>query len=89
MIDMANALPTIITRTKRLAVGEGLDLRTFKRDRSIIITRTSEDTYSVIENGFHHETFQTNHSGLKKIMKKLLKKEFPRSNKVRVYPVAE
>lgn len=89
MIDMANALPTILTRSKKLAVGEGLDLRTFKRDRSIVIMRTESDTYSVVEDGFHHEQFQTSHKGLKKIMKTLLKREFPRSNKVRIYAITE
>ncbi|MBC15775.1 MAG: hypothetical protein CL942_01855 [Desulfovibrio sp.] len=89
MIDMANALPTIMTRSKKLAVGEGLDLRTFKRDRSIVIMRTADDTYSITEDGFHREQFKASHKSLKKIMKTLLKREFPRSNKVRIYTITE
>ena len=85
MIDKANAIPTILTRLKKLPVGSGIDLRTFKRDRSVIIRRNGNDLFSVTENGFRTETFTTDIKGMRKLLKTLLKREFPRSNKIRVY----
>lgn len=85
MIDKAGAIPTILTRLKKLPTGRGLDLRTYKRDRSVIIRRTGDDAFTVAEDGFRTETFTTNFKGMKKLLKTLLKREFPRSNKIRVY----
>ncbi|QJB55385.1 hypothetical protein [Pseudodesulfovibrio sp. zrk46] len=85
MIDIAGAIPTITSKLKKLPVGKGLDLRTYKRDRSVVILRTAEDGYMVAENGFEKNQFESNFKGLKKLLKTLLKREFPRSNKIRVY----
>ncbi|MGL1862810.1 MAG: hypothetical protein OCC46_09850 [Pseudodesulfovibrio sp.] len=85
MIDKAGAIPTILTKLKKLPIGHGLDLRTFKRDRSVVILRMADDEYTVKENGFQKETFATDLKGMRKLLKTLLKREFPRSNKIRVY----
>lgn len=85
MIDKAGAIPTIMTRLGKLPVGHGLDLRTFKRDRSIVITKLGPDEYETKENGFERASFKTDTQSMRKLLKKLLKKEFPRSNKIRVY----
>ncbi|MBI9079500.1 MAG: hypothetical protein JEY79_07145 [Pseudodesulfovibrio sp.] len=85
MLDKANAIPSILTRLKKLPKGSGIDLRTFKRDRSVIIRRNDEDVFTVTENGFLSETFTTGINGMRKLLKMLLKREFPRSNKIRVY----
>lgn len=87
MIDKASAIETIMRKLKKIQIGCGLDLRTYKRDRSVIITRTGGDSFSVIEDVFFKENYSTDFKGLKKIIKKLLKREFPRSNKIRVYEI--
>ncbi|WP_415719651.1 hypothetical protein [Maridesulfovibrio sp.] len=87
MIDKASALETVLLKLKKVPVGLGLDMRTYKRDRSVLILRTGEDTYVVIEDGFEQARFDENSKSLKKVLKRLLKKEFPRSNKIRVYEV--
>ena len=85
MIDRSNAIPAILTRLRKVPVGSGIELRTFKRDRSVIILRVDEDSFSVREKGFVFETFSTDLKGMRKLLKTLLKREFPRSNKIRVY----
>lgn len=88
MIDKAGAIPTILTKLKKLPVGNGLDLRTFKRDRSVVIMKVDADKYEIEENGFEIYRFETDQKGLKKLLKTLLKREFPRSNRIRVYELA-
>lgn len=85
MIDKANAIPTILTKLKKLEVGKGIDLRTFKRDRSVAIRKTGNDSFDVMEDGFEKKQFESDLKSMKKLLKTLLKKEFPRSNKIRVY----
>ena len=88
MIDISGAVPNILTRLKKLPVGQGLELLTFKRDRGVRILRAGEDQFSVTEFGFHAETVRADLKGMKRIIKTVLKREFPRSNKVRILPLA-
>jgi hypothetical protein len=87
MIPITTVIPTVLRRIKKLPFGHGLDLRTYKRDRSILITRKTDDRFTVIQNGFGKEQFEVSTTELTRLLKGLLKKEFPRSNKVRLYSV--
>ncbi len=85
MIEKTAIITTVLERLKNLTIGHYLDLRTYKRNRSVIIVKQSEDDLLVIENGYSYEEFSLNKAKLKKVLKNLLKKEFPRSRKVRLY----
>ena len=85
MIEKGNVIAVIMTRLKRLPVGEHLDVRSYKRDRSIVIIRQQEDTLRIIERGFHEEEFTVQTAQLKKLLRTIVKREFPRSNKLRIY----
>ena len=84
MIDIAGAVPTILSRLKKLPPGHGLELLTFKRDRGMRIRRTGEDRFAATEFGFRTQTVEADLKGMKRVLKSVLKREFPRSNKVRV-----
>ena len=85
MIDKATAIPAILRRLEKLPQGHAIDLRTYKRNRSVVIARTGPDEFDVAESGFHEERFRVSADGLKKLLRLLLKREFPRSTKIRVY----
>lgn len=85
MIDKATAIPVIINKLKKLPLGHAIDLRTYKRNRSVVIARTGEDEFDVVERGFYEERFLTSLGKMKKLLKRLMKKEFPRSTKIRLY----
>ena len=85
MLDIAAVIPIVLRRLKKLATGHYLDLQTYKKDRSVLIVKQGEDDFLLIENGFQREEFRADATKLKKLLKTLLKKEFPRSNKVRLY----
>ena len=85
MIDKTNIIETVLQKMKGLAVGHHLDLRTYKRDRSVVIVKGKDDSYLVVEDGFYKEKYEVKHGKLKRLLKSLLKKEFPRSNKIRLY----
>ncbi|BCS88340.1 hypothetical protein [Pseudodesulfovibrio sediminis] len=84
MIDAASALTTILTKTKKLTVDTGLELLTYKRDRGLRIWYNGKDMYTIKEFGFEYNVIETNFNDLKKLIKTLLKREFPRSKKIRV-----
>ncbi len=86
MNDKATIIPAVIGRLSKLQHGQCLDMRTFKRDRSVAIIRTGDDSFTVVERGFHEETWEfLTVEHIKKLMKTLLKREFSRSNKIRLY----
>ena len=85
MIDKDKIIETVRERLKKLPVGHYLDLRTYKRNRSVIIVNKGEENLLVIENGYYQERFHLKEEKLNKLLKTLLRKEFPRSNKIRLY----
>jgi hypothetical protein len=89
MIDKATAIPTIMNKLKKLPVGHAIDLRTFKRNRSVVIARVDEDKFDVVQKGFGEDRFLIPLSKMKKLLKTLLKKEFPRSTKMRLYDLGK
>jgi len=70
---------------KKMPAVHFLELQTFKKDRSIIIIKQTEDNFQIREKGFQNGLFDVEAPKLKKMLKTLLKREFPRSNKVRLY----
>ena len=86
MIDKTSLITTVMQRLKKLPPGHCLDIRTFKRNRSVAIIRQSDATFTIIEDGFHQERWDGLATDkVKRMLKSLLKKEFPRSHKVRIY----
>ncbi|WP_437179098.1 hypothetical protein [Pseudodesulfovibrio alkaliphilus] len=85
MIDKATAMETVMRRLDKLPEGHAIDLRTYKRNRSIVIARTGQDAYEVVENGFAQGRYEATADSLKKLLKTLFKREFPRSTKIRLY----
>ena len=87
MIDKAAALTIVLDRAEALPVGRGLDLRTYKRDRSVAVVRLGHDEFEIREDGFEQKTHASSLKGLKKLLRRLLKREFPRSRKIRLHPL--
>ncbi len=85
MIDKASAMNTILRKLEKLDTGCGLDLRTYKRNRAILVRKTGPDTFMILQNGYETNSFEEDGSTIKKRLKALFKKEFPRSTKIRVY----
>lgn len=68
---------------KKLTPDDILRVRTWKGDRGFSIS-LSDDGYELIEDGFQNEryTFRTD-TALRKAVRRIAKREFPRSHKLR------
>lgn len=89
MIDKATALESVLRKLKKLPLGHCIDLRTYKRNRSLLILHAREQEYIVYEDGYETIEHQCALKGMKKLLKTLFKREFPRSNKIRMYELGE
>ena len=85
MIDKTNIIPTLLRRLDKLSVGHCLDVRSYKRDRGLLIVKAAPTHYRIIEDGFEARRLEVAEEDLKKTLKTLVKREFPRSNRLRVY----
>ncbi|MCR1849604.1 hypothetical protein NSA42_09985 [Paeniclostridium sordellii] len=82
MLDIKNFTKVTLEKLKKINIGDQLELLTYKKDRKIIITKTDYSKFHIIEDGFEYNEFKNiDIKNLEKILKKLKKIEFPRSNK--------
>lgn len=86
MTSKQTSIDSVLKRMKKLKVGQCVDMRSFKRNRSVVIVCCGDDSFRVIEDGFFQEVWDNQSAEkVKRLLKTLLKKEFPRSNKIRLY----
>jgi len=85
MLDKSTLIPNLLKRLQKLPVGDYIDVRSYKRDRSLLIIKLPGGYFRIVENGFEQHEFELDESALKKTLKTLVKREFPRSNKIRLY----
>jgi len=85
VIDKTRIVDTVCERLKTLPISHCMDLRTYKRNRSVMIAKLAEDDLLVVENGFFQDRFRVKPDRLRRLLKTLMKKEFPRSRKIRLY----
>jgi hypothetical protein len=84
MIDIKSLVPVVCQKVEKLGAGGVIELKTYKRDRGVDIIKISDETLRIIESGFEKRQFSIPVSRLKKTLKSIVKREFPRSNKVRI-----
>ncbi len=80
-VDKGRLLHTVLARLSQLEEGEGVLLQPFKKDRAVCVIRRGE-TFQVLERGFSRKEFVVEREKIKKLLKVLCRKEFPRSNKI-------
>ena len=86
MLDKRSAVAKLLERLVKLPEGHSLEIRTYKRNRRVLFQRTSENTWVVLQDGFAREIFENVPlEKLRKLVHSLLRKEFPRSTKIRLY----
>ena len=89
----------IVARSILITIGFDVNIRGVRPYSSVIegsalasrskVVKKEEDRFLVKENGYRKEDFMTDSGKIKKLLKTLLKREFPRSRKVRLYALGE
>ncbi len=63
----------------------GVELLSYKRDRSIALICMENEQYRIIERGFEDQESLVDSARLSRVLKTMIKREFPRSRKVRLF----
>ena len=90
MIAAASLQNELQTRLKKMAIGDVLQVRTWKGDRGLTVTCLDADLFRLEEDGFQNQVLDSlSRSAVMKAAKPIARREFPRSNKLRLTIVKE
>lgn len=90
MIAAASLQSELQTRLKKMSPGEVLQVRTWKGDRGLTITCLDTDRFCLEEDGFQTQYLKDlDRPAVLKAVKPIARREFPRSNKLRLTIVKE
>lgn len=82
MLHISQLVMKTLLALKKCEIGDQILIRTYKKDRSIVIKK-EKDAFQIIEKGFHHQTYENiSLEELPKLLRSLKEKEFPRSNQI-------
>ncbi len=82
VLEINRVIPTVLQKLKQAEIGSIIEVKTYKRDRGFSIKKQDEDQFLLREYGYRDHETTVSLRKLKKYLKIVLKKEFPRSNKV-------
>ncbi len=85
LINIDSALTDTIRFLKSAPVGGGIEMMSYKRNRTIAVIVLDNDCYLVRERGYIEEEQNLQAAHLQKHLKKRMKYEFPRSRKIRLF----
>lgn len=89
LINKDSILSDIMRYLKTCECNTGLELMSYKRNRWVAITSLGNKLYAVREKGYVDEELEINYPQLEKHLKKLIKREFPRSRKIRIFKFSD
>ena len=87
LVNIDSVIRSLIQKLEKLNPPQGIELLSYKRNRSIAVLLLPDNTFLVREQGYREAEQVVDQAGLQKHLKSLIKYEFPRSRKVRMYLV--
>ena len=87
LVNIDSVLRNLLQKLKKLNPPQGIELLSYKRNRSIAVLLLDDEKILVRERGYNDAEQVIEKSLLAKHLKVLIKYEFPRSRKVRMYQV--
>jgi len=85
LVNIDSVLHIVLQKLEKLKQPQGIELLSYKRNRSIAVLLLGDNTFLVRERGYREEEQAIGKAGLAKYLKLLIKYEFPHSRKVRLY----
>ena len=87
LVNIDSVIHGLLQKLEKLSPPQGIELLSYKRNRSIAVLLLTDQKYLVRERGYREEEQIVDRARLQKHLKSLIKYEFPRSRKVRMYQI--
>lgn len=88
LVNLETTLQKVCIALTKLTPPQGLEILSYKRNRGITILRLDDQTFLVRERGYGEFEYRVSAADLPKLLKSMMKREFPRSRKVRIYQLS-
>ena len=85
LINIETALRDAIRLIGKAPINSGIEIMSYKRNRTVALIRLSNRRVLLRENGYLDDETEVDLEQLSKKLKLVLKREFPRSRKVRFF----
>ncbi len=85
LLNIESVLVKALRMLSRSPPGKGLEILSYKRNRGVSILRISDTRYRILERGYKQADLEITEKQLSRLLKTVIKREFPRSRKLRVY----
>ena len=85
LVNIDSVLRSLLQKLEKLNPPQGIELLSYKRNRSIAVLLLDDDKILVRERGYREAEQHVEKDLLSKHLKALIKYEFPRSRKERMY----
>jgi len=88
LVPLDSARSQAMRLMKKMHPPEILALLSYKRDRGLIILIRGNDEYEVREYGFNNQETVVKKERIGRLLKTIIKREFPRSHRIRLLKLA-
>ena len=85
LINKSAILQHTLRELDKLSSSQSIGLYSYKRNRRVLLLKVSEDNYVVKVDGYLVFEKQIGKKALVKSLRSIIKREFPRSRKIRCY----
>lgn len=85
LVNIDSVIRILMQKLEKLTPPQGIELLSYKRNRSIAVLLIADNSFRVCVRGYREEEQVIDKTGLQRHMKSLIKYEFPRSRKIRMY----
>lgn len=89
LLNIDTVIRETIRSLKETAIGGGVEIMSYKRNRIVAIIVERNELLTIREKGYLDEEESTSFEALPKNLKKRIKREFPRSRKLRLVKFAD
>lgn len=87
LVNIDSVIRTLLQKLEKLESPQGIELLSYKRNRAIAVMVLPGNVFLVRERGYREDEQVIDKAGLPKHLKSLIKYEFPRSRKIRMYQI--
>ncbi len=84
LVNINSVHRQVLQKLEKLDPPAGIELLSYKRNRAIAVTVISQGNFQIIERGYVEQELFVTRKELHRALKTMIRKEFPRSRKVRI-----
>jgi len=89
LVNISAVLRLTMQKLRKTEISSGIGLSSYKRNRKILIFKKSQKWYILKEQGYRDEEKILALESLEKALSDGIKREFPRSRKIRMYTLTD